>query len=207
MTYDIFSSKAPQMPATTKATEFVKLVLSCTSKSMQQPLLPMIFPAVSAHLKNVKFEYNDTNHYELCGQMGHLIGNSGVGKAQLTHLIEAVMRSFRQHDEVEYQKLGEWQRQVKTPLKKMSVLLAIFPFAKSFSLFGLHRVLLAIFGFLFRRKASFLQQWIERNGQQAVVLADSPMPFPGAHSRGGKRNRRKAEGNRKRNMEPVEVRR
>lgn len=114
MTYNIFSSKAPQMPKITKGTEFVKLVLSHTSSSMRGPLLPMIFPAVSSFLRNVKFEYNDTNLYELCGQMGHLIGDSGVGKAQLTSLIEAIMRPFRRHDEVEYQKLAEWQRQMKT---------------------------------------------------------------------------------------------
>ena len=45
---------------------------------------------------------------------GLLIGPSGIGKAQLTHLIEAFMRSFREHDETEYKKLVEWQRQVKT---------------------------------------------------------------------------------------------
>ena len=46
--------------------------------------------------------------------MGHLIGPSGIGKAQLTHLVEAIMRSFRSHDEIEYQKLVDWQRQIKT---------------------------------------------------------------------------------------------
>ena len=46
--------------------------------------------------------------------MGHLIGPSGVGKAQLSHLIEAIMRPFRVHDEMEYEKLVDWQRQVKT---------------------------------------------------------------------------------------------
>ena len=35
----------------------------------------------------------------MCGQMGHLIGPSGIGKAQLGHLVEAIMRNFRKHDE------------------------------------------------------------------------------------------------------------
>ena len=39
---------------------------------------------------------------------------SGIGKAQLTHLTEAVMRSFRDHDETEYKKLVDWPRQMKT---------------------------------------------------------------------------------------------
>ena len=46
--------------------------------------------------------------------MCHLIGSSGVGKAQLTHLVEADMRSFRSLVETVYGKLVEWQRQVKT---------------------------------------------------------------------------------------------
>ena len=58
--------------------------------------------------------YSDNKFYELCGQMGHLIGPSGIGKAQLTHLIEAIIRPFREHDDGEYQKLVEWQRQMKT---------------------------------------------------------------------------------------------
>ena len=50
----------------------------------------------------------------MCGQMGHLIGPSGIGKAQLGHLVEAIMRTFRKHDETEFKKLVDWQRQMKT---------------------------------------------------------------------------------------------
>ena len=46
--------------------------------------------------------------------MGHLIGPSGIGKAQLGRLVEAIMRPFRQHDEIEFKKLVDWQRQMKT---------------------------------------------------------------------------------------------
>ena len=114
MTYDIFSSIAPAMPKPTKGTEFCKLILSKVSKDMQEPLVPMAFPALASHLSDVEFMYSDNKYYELCGQMGHLIGPSGVGKAQLTHLIEAIMLPFRDHDEMEYKKLVDWQRQVKT---------------------------------------------------------------------------------------------
>ena len=51
---------------------------------------------------------------ELCGQMGHLIGPSGIGKDQLHDLVEAMMRSFRDHDNAEYKKLEEWARQKTT---------------------------------------------------------------------------------------------
>lgn len=81
---------------------------------MREPLIPMSIPALAAHLSGVEFMYSDNKYYELCGQMGHLIGPSGVGKAQFTHLVEAIMRPFREHDEAEYRRLADWQRMVKT---------------------------------------------------------------------------------------------
>lgn len=114
MNYNIFSSIAPAMPKPSRGTEFCKLLLSQASKDMREALVPMAIPALAAHLTNVEFQYSDNKYYELCGQMGHLIGSSGIGKAQLTHLIEAIMRSFRLHDETEYRKLVDWQRQMKT---------------------------------------------------------------------------------------------
>ncbi len=114
MNYNIFSNTAPAMPRPSKGTEFCKLLLSQASKDMREPLVPMAIPALAAHLTGVEFMYSDNQYYELCGQMGHLIGASGIGKAQLTHLIEAIQRSFRDHDEMEYYKLVEWQRQMKT---------------------------------------------------------------------------------------------
>lgn len=49
---------------------------------MQNPLIPMAIPALAAHLLKVEFMYCDNNFHEMCGQMGHLIGLSGVGNKQ-----------------------------------------------------------------------------------------------------------------------------
>lgn len=114
LTYNIFSGIAPVMPKPGKGTEICKTLLSQASKDMREVLVPMALPALAAHLTEVEFQYSDNKYYELCGQMGHLIGPSGIGKAQLTHLIEAIMRPFREHDETEYAKIAEWQRLVKT---------------------------------------------------------------------------------------------
>ena len=114
MTYDIFKRTAPTMPNPGKGTKIVGFLLSKASKDMQEVLVPMIMPALSSHLAEVQFQYSDNKYYGMSGQMGHLIGPSGVGKAQLTHLVEAVMRKFRQHDEVEFKKLTDWQRLIKT---------------------------------------------------------------------------------------------
>ena len=67
---------------------------------MRETLVPMKIPALAAHLTDVEIMFSDNKYYELCGQ-GHLIGLSGIGKAQLSHLIEAIMRPFREHDEIE----------------------------------------------------------------------------------------------------------
>jgi len=97
MTYNIFNRTAPAMPKPSKVTKIVKLLLSQASKDMHEPLVPMAMPALAAHLSDVEFMYSDNKYYELCGQMGHLIGPSGIGKDQLHDLVEAIMRSFRDH--------------------------------------------------------------------------------------------------------------
>ena len=45
--------------------------------------------------------------------MGHLIGLSGVGKAQFSHRIETIMIPFLVHDETEYKKLVTWEKAYK----------------------------------------------------------------------------------------------
>ena len=114
MNYDIFSRTAPAMPKPGKGTEIVKLLLSQVSKGMQEPILPMTLPALAAHVSGVEFKYPDNKYYELCGQMGHLIGPSGIGKDELHDLVEAILRSFRDHDDTEYKKLEDWAKQKST---------------------------------------------------------------------------------------------
>lgn len=112
--YDIFSSNAPAMPKPGKGTKVIDLLISQVSKDMREPIVPMIFPALGAFAFDVKFSYSDNVQHELCGMMGHLVGPSGIGKGQLTRLVEAIMHSFREHDKGEYQKLFDWQKEVKT---------------------------------------------------------------------------------------------
>ncbi len=46
--------------------------------------------------------------------MANLVAESGGNKGQLSQLVEAICRDFRQHDEAELKKLVEWSKQVKT---------------------------------------------------------------------------------------------
>ena len=114
MNYDITKSVAPTMPALGSGTEIIKILLSQVSKDMHEPLVPMIFPVLGAHLSGVEFQYPDLSWKETCGMMANLVAESGGNKGQLSHVVEAICRDFRSHDEDELQKLVEWQRQMKT---------------------------------------------------------------------------------------------
>ena len=114
MKYNISKPSAPKMPYLGKGTECIKILLSQVSKDMYEPLVPMLFPVLGAHVSGSEFQYPDLTWKELCGQMANLVADSGCNKGQLSHLVEAICRDFRQHDEAELRKLVEWSRQVKT---------------------------------------------------------------------------------------------
>ncbi len=83
---------------------------------MQEPLVPMLFPVLGAHMYGAEFQYPDLTWKESCGMMANLVAESGGNKGQLANLVEAIMHDFRIHDEGEYNKLVEWQRKTKTLL-------------------------------------------------------------------------------------------
>ena len=50
MRYDISKSSAPKMPTLGKGTECIKILLSQVSKDVHEPLVPMLFLILKAHL-------------------------------------------------------------------------------------------------------------------------------------------------------------
>ena len=102
------------MPRRGTGTELVKLLLTQVSKDMREPIVPMIFPVLGAHLSGVEFQYPDLSWKEPCGMMANLVAESGGNKGQLSNLVEALCRDFRSHDDEELKKLIEWQKQMKT---------------------------------------------------------------------------------------------
>ena len=113
MKYDISKQTAPKMPTLGKGTECIKILLSQVSKDMREPLVPILFPILGAHVCGSEFQYPDLTWKELCGQMANLVAESGGNKGQLSLLVEAICRDFRKHDEAELKKLVEWQKAVK----------------------------------------------------------------------------------------------
>ena len=114
MRYDISKQTAPSMPRLGKGTECIKILLSQVSKDVREPLVPMLFPILGAHISGTEFQYPDLTWKEPCGMMANLVAESGGNKGQLSYLVEAICRDFRLHDETELKKLVEWQKQVKT---------------------------------------------------------------------------------------------
>ena len=111
MRYDISKHKAPEMPNLGKGTECIKLLLSQASKDMYEPLVPMFFPVLGAHVSGAEFQYPDLTWKEMCGLMANIVADSGNNKGQLGNLVEAICRDFRQHDKSVTNQLVEWQRQ------------------------------------------------------------------------------------------------
>ena len=102
MRYDISNQKAPEMPNLGKGTECIKFLLTQASKDMHEPLVPMLFPSLGAHISGAEFQYPDRSWKETCGMRAQLVGNSGDNKGQLTDLVKAICRDFTRHDEAEY---------------------------------------------------------------------------------------------------------
>ena len=114
MRYDISKATAPAMPKLGKGTECIQILLTQASKDMHEPLVPMLFPVLGAHISGSEFQYPDLTWKEPTGMMANLVGDSGSNKGQLSHLVEAICRDFRKHDDAELNKLAEWQKLVKT---------------------------------------------------------------------------------------------
>ena len=111
MKYEISKATAPAMPNLGKGTECMKLLLSQASKVMHEPLVPMFFPVLGAHMSGTEFQYPDNSWKEPTGMMANLVAKSGDNKSQLSNLVEAICRDFRQHDEAETKRLLEWSKQ------------------------------------------------------------------------------------------------
>ena len=114
MRYDVSKATAPAMPNLGKGTECIRLLLTQTSKDMHEPLVPMLFPVLGAHISGTEFQYPDLTWKEPTGMMANLVGDSGCNKGQLSNVVEAICRDFRQHDDTELKKLAEWSKLVKT---------------------------------------------------------------------------------------------
>ena len=80
------------MPKRGNGTECIKILLSQVSKDMQEPLFPMFFPILGAHVSGSEIQYPDLILKELCGQMTSLVADSCCNRGQLSNIVEAICR-------------------------------------------------------------------------------------------------------------------
>ena len=66
MTYDVTKHTAPKMPKLGKETESMQILLSQVSKSMHEPLVPMLFPILAEQMSGAEFRCSDLNWKEIC---------------------------------------------------------------------------------------------------------------------------------------------
>jgi hypothetical protein len=85
MRYDISKKAAPKMPNLGKGTECIKILLSQVSKDMYEPMFPMFFPVLGAHISGTEFQYLDNSWKEPTGMMTNLVVHSGDNKGQFAH--------------------------------------------------------------------------------------------------------------------------
>ena len=102
------------MPTLGKGTECIKILLSQVSVNMQEPMVPMFFPVLGAHISGAEFQYPDNSWKEPTGLMTNLVAHSGDNKGQFKDLANAICRDFRQHDKAEQDKILEWQKKKQT---------------------------------------------------------------------------------------------
>ena len=114
MKYDISKPTAPKMPNLGKGTECIKILLSQVSGNMQEPMVPMFFPILGAHISGTEFQYPDFSWKEPTGMMTNLVAHSGDNKGQFKDLANAICRDFREHDKAEEDKILEWQKKKQT---------------------------------------------------------------------------------------------
>ena len=96
MKYDITKGSAPSMPKLGKGTECIQILLSQASKDMHQPLIPMLFPVLGAHISGSEFQYPDLTWKEPTGIMANLVAENDGNKGQLSYLVNSIYCDLRQ---------------------------------------------------------------------------------------------------------------
>ena len=114
MSYNIFSVTKPAMPKVPKTAKIIDLVLKNVSSDMREPLVPLLFPLLGSRISDAKFLYPDNTYKELCGQMAHLVADSGANKGQFGTLVEQINGDLRTHDYEVLEKLASFNKRIKT---------------------------------------------------------------------------------------------
>lgn len=106
----LLASVAPEMPR--NLCPVIKLTISKVPAYMRPAAANAMFPAMAAHLNNIKFPYLSNVECEpICMEV--TCGSSSIGKSFVDPMIEAIIRKLREHDVTSRHKLEEYARDYK----------------------------------------------------------------------------------------------
>ena len=91
MNYNFFGNTAQAMPRPGKGTECIKLLLSQASKDMREPLVPMLFPILGAHISGSEFQHPNLIWEVYCDQRTIPVAESGGNEGQLSQLLRPIV--------------------------------------------------------------------------------------------------------------------
>lgn len=94
MKYNLSKTTPPAIPRLGKDTESVALLPSQVSKDVHQPIVPMLFPILGAHVSGAEFTYPDLSWKEMSGMMVNLAAVRSAGKGQLSSIVGTTTRSL-----------------------------------------------------------------------------------------------------------------
>ena len=94
MKYNLSKTTPPAIPRLGKDTESVALLPSQVSKDMHQPIVPMLFPILGAHVSGAEFTYPYLSWKEMIGMMVNLAAVRSAGKGQLSSIVGTTTRSL-----------------------------------------------------------------------------------------------------------------
>ncbi len=101
------ASEPPKMPR--KLPPLLELLTSKVDEMYRAAVAESVFPALGAHLHNVKFRYVDNVLHEATF-MNILIGAQSVGKGCVNKPIDAILDDIRKRDMVNRMREAEWKR-------------------------------------------------------------------------------------------------
>lgn len=103
------ASTPPQMPQ--RLPGIIKLLVSKVDP-MYAPAVAMgVFPALGAHLHNVRTRYIDNTINDLGGFMSVLLAKQSIGKGSINMPIECIMEDIRKHDIYNRDREKQWKEE------------------------------------------------------------------------------------------------
>lgn len=107
----ITATKAPAMPK--KLPPLIALLTKNVPKPMKAAVAHAVFPALGAHLNNVRFRYIDNTPREpsfMCVQMAKM----STGKSAVNKPIEYILADIVENDNINRQREQEWKNAINT---------------------------------------------------------------------------------------------